>query len=137
MYIFYKRGNKKEKEEDNTRSSNQGKGERWRGHTRGSSMIGSYSLRTLVQPSFSQADFYLQLAANPPAGACCTARHVAERASSQSLTFGLFGPYSPEQPRAPNDLFGPDVQLWVTPVPRPFNPNLWNTYLEKIRRNKQ
>lgn len=74
-------------------------------------MTGSYSVMTLVQPSFSQADFYLQLAANPLAGACCTAQHGPERASSQSLTFGPFGPYSPEQPRAPNDLFGPDVQL--------------------------
>lgn len=44
-------------------------------------------------------------------GACCTALHGPERASSQSLTFDPFGPYNPEQPRAAGDLFGPDVQL--------------------------
>lgn len=73
-------------------------------------MTGS-ALTALVQPSFSQADFYLQLAANPLAGACCTVQHGSERASCHSLTFGPFVLYSPEQARAPGDLFGPDVQL--------------------------
>lgn len=65
----------------------------------------------LVQSSFSQADSYLQSAANPLAGAFCTVQHGSERASRQSLTFGPFVPCSPEQPRAPGDLFEPDVQL--------------------------